>query len=89
MQMLWASPQGQQLVIEPVATVLDVIDKNCPGGNGWQPEYDEYYGLPDWVAPAVGAKLIPVGGKLANANDVTEAEQKSSVNSTSDKPCQD
>ncbi len=72
MRMLWISPQGEQLVLEPLDTVLDTIDKNCPGGNGWQPKYDEYYGFPAWVGPSVGAKLIPVGGKSVAKEGTTE-----------------
>ncbi len=72
MRMLWISPQGEQLVLEPLDTVLDTIDKNCPGGNGWQPEHDEYYGFPAWVAPTVGAKLLPVGGKSVAKESTTE-----------------
>ena len=64
--------------------LLDTIDKNCPGGNGWQPEHDEYYGFPTWVAPTVGATLIPVGGKSvaieSTTKVVTETEEVDEAN---------
>jgi hypothetical protein len=77
MRMLWVSPQGRQLVIEPLNTVLNTIDKNCPGGNGWQPEYDEYYGFDPRVHLVVDAKLIPVGGKHVDSDCATEVVRDS------------
>ncbi len=89
MRMLWISPQGEQLVLEPLDTVLDTIDKNCPGGNGWQPEYDEYYGFPDWVTPAVDVKLIPVGGKSVATDGATEVVTESERNDQRNEADQD
>ncbi len=59
---------------------MDTIDKNCPGGNGWQPEYDEYYGFDPRVHQVVDAKLIPVGGKCAAQDSVTEVVTESERN---------
>jgi hypothetical protein len=71
MRMLWVSPEGQQLVIEPLDTVLNTIDNNCPGGNGWQPEYDGYFGFPPAIHLAVDTKLTPVGGKHLSKEKAT------------------
>lgn len=35
----YVSKRGRQLVMETLDVVLDTIDANAPGGEGWQPEF--------------------------------------------------
>ena len=67
MRMLWVSPQGKQLVIETLDTVLETIDKRCSGEDGWPPLYDPYHEYENVPQLTPDRRLIPLTNRDASA----------------------
>ena len=67
MRMLWVSPQGSQLVIETLDTVLETMDKRCSGEDGWPPLYDPYHEYENVPRLIPDRRFIPVTKRDASA----------------------
>ena len=67
MRMLWVSPQGKQLVIETLDTVLETMDKRWSGEDGWPPLFDPYHGSEHDPRLIPDRRFIPLTKRDASA----------------------
>ncbi len=67
MRMLWVSPQGRQIVIETLDTVLETMDKRWPDEDGWPALFDLYH------ARRRDTQLNPTCGLVSVNNRDTKA----------------
>ena len=88
MRMLWVSPQGKQLVIETLDTVLDTIDHRWPDGDGWAPLFDQYYENENDPRMIPTRRLVPVtkrvGGAFEDRVDLEKIDETDEIDDSNE-----